>query len=308
MYKSFYIFLFIIAFCCEVKAQTNLVPNGSFEDIILCPNAAGQLSYAQHWYKPTSGSSDYFNSCDVTGNFSTPINQFGYQIPFQGNAYVGFSPYTKNTNYSEYIATQLISPLIMDRSYTVSFHLSLSEPSKYSINNIGVYFDKNAVFSTNDFALNSYTPQVTNNFFINNKQTWTKVSSTFKAYGGEEFLIIGNFNLFSNTDTLSNDSLGEYSYYYIDSVGIYENMTPTIIPNIFTPNNDGSNDTWEFNLNEGSICIIYNRWGNKIFETNKNIIKWDGRTTSGEPCTDGIYFYTIQTATENYKGFIQLIR
>jgi gliding motility-associated-like protein len=90
------------------------------------------------------------------------------------------------------------------------------------------------------------------------------------------------------------------------------------IPNVFTPNGDGINDTFNFSIAGVSDVsfMIYNRWGNIIknstLNTN-NYFSWDGRTTSGEACSDGVYYYTltyklVNGDTETKKGFITLIR
>ncbi|MES2763894.1 MAG: gliding motility-associated C-terminal domain-containing protein [Bacteroidota bacterium] len=92
-----------------------------------------------------------------------------------------------------------------------------------------------------------------------------------------------------------------------------------IIPNVFTPNGDSINDVWHFSLGKGTSLqafSIYNRWGNLVkFNEIKsqNYINWDGRTTSGEPVSAGVYFYILQytdaKGEENKKsGFITLIR
>lgn len=91
------------------------------------------------------------------------------------------------------------------------------------------------------------------------------------------------------------------------------------IPNTFTPNGDGINDVWHFNLGTDVILNgleVYNRWGNlikKLEIDNSNYILWDGRTTSGEPCSDGIYFYVLKYTDvkgeiQNKKGYISLFK
>lgn len=92
------------------------------------------------------------------------------------------------------------------------------------------------------------------------------------------------------------------------------------IPNTFTPNNDGVNDTWQFEL-PSSVTLnsveLYNRWGNLIHQTTNSlspkIILWSGRTTSGEPCSEGVYFYVLKYTDakgeeQNLKGYISLFR
>ncbi|MES2132861.1 MAG: gliding motility-associated C-terminal domain-containing protein [Bacteroidota bacterium] len=91
------------------------------------------------------------------------------------------------------------------------------------------------------------------------------------------------------------------------------------IPNVFTPNEDGMNDTFMIQLPAGSVLkefTVHNRWGNLIKTDDlktQSVILWDGRTTAGEPCTAGVYYYTLQYtdakgATQKLKGFISLFR
>ena len=83
------------------------------------------------------------------------------------------------------------------------------------------------------------------------------------------------------------------------------------IPNVFTPNNDGVNDVLVPKSNFGVISMnttIYNRWGNKIYETDNLFIEWDGQFA-----TDGTYFWVIDYSGLNgnklsKKGQLTLLR
>ena len=55
--------LFLLLCSCLLHAQTNLVPNGSFETYTMCPDGGGVINYATPWYSPTTGTTDYYNSC-----------------------------------------------------------------------------------------------------------------------------------------------------------------------------------------------------------------------------------------------------
>ena len=87
------------------------------------------------------------------------------------------------------------------------------------------------------------------------------------------------------------------------------------IPNIFTPNADGTNDIFIIDnddLTEIS-CSIYNRYGTKVYEIIRVKDFWDGYTTTGMPCSNGVYYYVLDakgTDGKEYKtaGFIQLLR
>jgi gliding motility-associated-like protein len=85
-----------------------------------------------------------------------------------------------------------------------------------------------------------------------------------------------------------------------------------LIPNAFTPNGDGNDDTWQIdrigNFNDNKV-IVFNRWGNKIFETNhyKRGNEWDG-TIKGSPAPLGTYYYVITLGNgKSYTGPLTIL-
>ncbi len=85
------------------------------------------------------------------------------------------------------------------------------------------------------------------------------------------------------------------------------------VPTAFSPNNDGANDE----LYVYGNCItslefaIFDRWGEKVFETNDKAIGWDGKY-KGKDMNAGSFAYYV-TATVNgeiirKKGAIALVR
>lgn len=93
------------------------------------------------------------------------------------------------------------------------------------------------------------------------------------------------------------------------------------VPNTFTPNDDGINDAWVFSVGSASTkvsCRVYNRWGNLIYQLPNTTpphttIHWDGRTNSGEKCSEGVYFYTIEYTNADgekvrEKGYVSLFK
>lgn len=86
------------------------------------------------------------------------------------------------------------------------------------------------------------------------------------------------------------------------------------VPNAFSPNDDGLNDFVKIH----GFCIgtfnlqIFNRWGEKVFETTDKSVGWDG-TYKGKPCDTGVFVYkadgiTIDNKSFTIKGNITLIR
>ncbi|MEW6469801.1 MAG: gliding motility-associated C-terminal domain-containing protein [Bacteroidota bacterium] len=91
-----------------------------------------------------------------------------------------------------------------------------------------------------------------------------------------------------------------------------------LIPNVFTPDGDGINDEFWIPSSgfEEFTIEIYNRWGTKLWETTASEIRWDGRSTSGQPLSDGTYYYILkaklksQAGPKDYStnGYVTLIR
>ncbi|MCX8489786.1 MAG: gliding motility-associated C-terminal domain-containing protein, partial [Cyclobacteriaceae bacterium] len=76
------------------------------------------------------------------------------------------------------------------------------------------------------------------------------------------------------------------------------------IPNVFTPNEDGSNETFFIrNLPEDSKVNISNRWGAEVYSSNNYQNDWDGGNNA-----DGIYFYRIVVGENTFTGWVEIIR
>jgi len=84
------------------------------------------------------------------------------------------------------------------------------------------------------------------------------------------------------------------------------------IPNAFSPNGDGINDTWDIpNLNTYTGCTveIFNRYGQKVFSNTGYDIPWNG-TSNGKPVPVGVYYYVIDPK-HNHKlitGNVTILR
>ncbi|MEY4538527.1 MAG: hypothetical protein RLZZ306_284 [Bacteroidota bacterium] len=84
-----------------------------------------------------------------------------------------------------------------------------------------------------------------------------------------------------------------------------------LIPNAFSPNGDGTNDTWElFALNGNSAVIveIYNRWGELIFYSKGYSEPWNG-IYKDKPVMEGTYAYVVRMSDETVlRGTILVVR
>jgi len=91
-----------------------------------------------------------------------------------------------------------------------------------------------------------------------------------------------------------------------------------VAPTAFTPDGDGTNDSWTIPLetvfDTPPKVLIFNRWGDVVYETQyydnaSNV--WTGNyQTSGLPVLEGTYFYVVESNDDNtqFSGYIQLIR
>jgi large repetitive protein len=89
-------------------------------------------------------------------------------------------------------------------------------------------------------------------------------------------------------------------------------LKPFDIPNTFTPNGDGVNDTWLIpNLEKYPSCkvLIFNRYGQGVFESTGYTKPWDG-LSNGRNVPFGTYYYIIDTGIGNpqMKGYVTVIR
>ncbi len=305
----------------NLNAQQNLVPNGSFEEYNWCPdNLNGYfVNSAKHWFMPTTGSSDYFNSCgDVL--FNVPQNYIGYQTARTGNAYAGFvsSLAPTDINYVEYLSVKFLTPLSKGKVYQLTYYLSLADSvhkngqAQQFVSHSGVLFTKDSIF-VNDFELIDEIPQLKSNenIFINDSLGWQKITFFYLANGDENYITFGIFFNLSEIQYNYNDITTNYFlefYYYIDDVELIESSIE--IPNVFTPNGDEINDFYglNFNLTDSFNLKVLNRWGNLVFDSELAMTNyWDGKSND-ENCVEGVYFYVITIGNNKFKGFFELLR
>jgi gliding motility-associated-like protein len=173
--------------------------------------------------------------------------------------------------------------------------------------------------------------------------------SGYKLYftpDGEEgnFNLVGQYSSLNLSARLSN--LPNYrGCYYITAVDrsgnestasnvvCVDNCPVYNLPNAFTPNGDGNNDTFIAFDNPFSQCprfvlgveiFIVNRWGVEVFSynsltSNENdvLIRWDGRDKNGNELPASTYFYSGKVIFDvldptqrerSLKGTIQILR
>ncbi len=102
------------------------------------------------------------------------------------------------------------------------------------------------------------------------------------------------------------DTFGNQSAF--SNVICVDNCPEYVLPNVFTPNADGTNDhfvPFPYQYIESIDIRIFDRWGVMVYQTNDPALMWDGRNmANGKMCTDGVYYYTCTVNEIRLQGIV----
>ena len=328
--KKFLIISLLIIIALNCKAQTNLVPNPSFENFTweTYPSVCDTFCSCIDWYSPTNGTSDYFNKNDncFLDDGDVPLNLFGYQNPKTGKAYWGFlSRYVTTPanisgyNSREYIQSKLLDSLKSGVKYCVNFYVSLADSAQYASDGISAYFSKTAISlydSLDLYYILPYNPQISSPVIISDKTNWTLISGSFKAQGGEQYITMGNFRDDEHTDSLFVGGAiyqgTPYSYYYIDYVSVEEcspQDTSSLIFNVYPSlaTNQIYIDYSNLEINKTHF-VLYDVCGRRVRELYISVPKAK-QSVDVSNLESGMYFYSLQIdGGVKQKGKIVVIK
>lgn len=243
----------------------NLVDNPSFEiaDKVKKLNKLKKIEVANGWTSPTAMKADLY-STQAKEVATIPDNAQGREFPMgaeEGN-YAGILAYSYNNKEPRtYLQTELIGALQKDVEYCVKYHVSLSDLSKYGVNNLGMYISKDPIEieSKEDIIFQKEKELEKIVIPLNNevkvgRYGFEPICGIYKSTGKERFIIIGNFS--NNKDTKyeklkkKSDIKGTQTpnaYYYVDQVEVF------ILEN---PEDCNCNNTQESNVGES---VIYHK-------------------------------------------------
>lgn len=87
-----------------------------------------------------------------------------------------------------------------------------------------------------------------------------------------------------------------------------DNCPEYVLPNVFTPNADGTNDhfiPFPYHYVKDVDIKIFDRWGVLVFETTDPDVMWTGRDMkTGRLCSDGVYYYTCTVNEIRLEGIV----
>jgi len=126
----------------------------------------------------------------------------------------------------------------------------------------------------------------------------------FQWSSGQTSNVINDLNSGDYTLTITDDT-GADTTIVISIKEIVCEVKPALV---FTPNGDGYNDTWQIdNIHyyPENLILVYNRWGQKVYEHQGIYEPWDGKDLLGVPAPDGVYYYVIYQDKENKKSIVK---
>ncbi|MFY7965090.1 MAG: hypothetical protein ACOVO1_09355, partial [Chitinophagaceae bacterium] len=208
-------------------AQTNLVPNPSFEEYTTCPYSA--MNPPLFWYSPSNYGMSYYNKCSSSNLWSVPYNLNGrnYQYPRTGNAYVGvYLVNQPGADMRNYFQIKLKDSLKKGKSYYAEFYAACDNDRKLKCNNVSMLLTNTAVYVDTinyPYGVLPANAQVYNygNPIIADTMNWIKVSSIYKSQGGEQHLSLSNFKDDANTSYTATQPNGyNGAVVYFDDVSV----------------------------------------------------------------------------------------
>lgn len=228
--KIFYIFFLFTSI--YVNAQ-NLIPNPSFEEYLQLPDSSNHHIYlAVPWVSsvwPIPGAyAYYFYELTFLGIYTS------FHKARTGLCFAGLYHYCKCCYERTNLEVKLTAPLEKGKKYCISFYVSLDGRSPHAVGNFGAYFSPNFYFWPY-FYIHDTT--ITPNFkvsspVITDTLNWIKISGSFVAQGGEEYVTIQNFDDDNNTNVVqlvSNPSSVLCSGYYYDDIAVYPCDAPVYV-------------------------------------------------------------------------------
>jgi len=245
--------------------------------------------------------------------WSSGISEYDIYISENG------SPYTilGTSNTTQFVHTGLV------KASTYCYYIRAKDGTGLISSSSNVMCSYKDIISSANISLTLTVEahdSVKNILYWNEEPVWGILIggyAIYRSFDGGSFVLIG-FQPFGTS--VYYDSLiplenfrtgkGEFCYYVVpvkSSVGLYGCIDTSniecvtqfpkfVVPNTFTPNGDGRNDVFLpiriFIADNDYLFIIYNRWGQKLFETSNPSDGWDG-TLKGAAVQNDAYVYYV---------------
>ncbi len=121
---------------------------------------------------------------------------------------------------------------------------------------------------------------------------------------------VDSLNTNHGCDSTVNTALKNGDDFYCDSL-----HCRLYIPTVFSPNQDGINDEFQFysDVFDVQLLKIYDRWGGLMFQSNELSPRWNGLNFEGRQLNPGVYIFYIEGVCDSGKklkkvGEVTLVR
>ncbi len=261
---------------------------------------------------PSSAESFTVSGTNITDGITISISPY-FEVSNNGSTYSSTTTISGNgtiTSAPVYIRLAATTPV---GSYNGGILLNTN-----SINNVSVLIPLSTVSPapltitadniTKPFGAVNPPLTITYSGFVNNDgpaQLTLKPSVTTTATTQSP---IGQYPILASDAVSPN-----YTFTYAPGILTIEpSLFSLSIPNTFTPNGDGINDTWEIKYLDyypKSTVNIFNRWGQKLYSSVGYSIPWDGKY-NGQVLPVGTYYYMIDPKNGQpvISGWVAIIR
>ncbi len=145
------------------------------------------------------------------------------------------------------------------------------------------------------------------------------INETIPLCEGDSVLVFSQWIDQSQTVTQQEQTIENCIYTHTVTIVVSDCISDSVfvfVPNVFTPNGELFNDTFQVETQGGIVedGYIVNRWGDIIHAFNQSNVFWDGKDDkSNLPVQDGVYTYLIYFKPTNaprvvYHGFVTVVR
>lgn len=296
----------------------------------------------QYEYKTPGLKTVKLTSTDINGCVNSITKEIVYQpvpaiVVIEPTRFIGCVPeeisfnnlsfpiddtYTFAWDFGDGSTSDQISP-VHTYEQTGLFDVSLKITSPIGCETVASYPDWIEVLES-PIADLAYSPETFNNF---------EKTATFSNLSEREKSVLWNFS----GNGISFEQNPNYTFpdtglYNISLIAFHENgctdttsamidvmpLVTLVMPNAFTPNNDGLNDDFRgygfIDAISNYKMTIWNRWGELIFETDDPLKGWNGsKNNDGHDSPQGVYVYQIEYLaprgeSKKLKGHVTLVR
>ncbi len=209
---------------------STIIPNHSFEDTLCCPWDFTELYCTSGWEQASGATSDYWNTCGLTGNALCWPPQ---PLP-DGNGYAAFVNWD---GYKEYVGTCLNSSLIAGQTYTIGCYVGMTgnRSPAFDIAFFGSSNCSDLPYPGIDCPTNSIGSwELLGQTTVTGTDDWFYHSVTFTPSQNINSLVVGPGCAIAGT--------GDWYYYYIDDITLLEELSSPLDITISSTGNPCTNN------------------------------------------------------------------